>query len=155
MDDRYQIRPARVADAAAIGAVERACFTDPWSEAGLEETLQYETTRAFLALEGERIAAYLMARVSGEEAEILNLAVLPEDRRQGIARALLDTGLRILGEAGVTEAFLEVRESNLPAIELYRSRGFRPVALRPDYYRSPREDAIVLRLGFAAVQESG
>ena len=80
-----------------------------------------------------------------EEAEILNLAVLPKSRRQGIARCLLGEALGSIAAAGVTEAYLEVRQSNEEAIGLYQSQGFRPVGLRPDYYRDPREDALVLR----------
>jgi ribosomal-protein-alanine N-acetyltransferase len=155
MDVRYRIRPATVADAAAIAEIERACFTDPWTAAGLAETLQYGTTSTFLVLEGERAAGYLMFRVSGEEAEILNLAVMPGDRRQGIARGLLEMGLDLLAQAGATESFLEVRESNRAAIELYRRVGFRPVALRPDYYRNPREDALVLRLSLDGWRRPG
>jgi ribosomal-protein-alanine N-acetyltransferase len=91
------------------------------------------------------VVGYIMARISGEEGEILNLAVLPRDRRKGIARRLLAAGMEALVAEGVREAYLEVRESNVPAITLYRSAGFRPVGLRPDYYRNPPEDALVLR----------
>jgi ribosomal-protein-alanine N-acetyltransferase len=94
-----------------------------------------------------------MARISGEEGEILNLAVLPRDRRQGIARRLLATGLEALLTEGVREAYLEVRESNEPAITLYRSAGFRPVGLRPDYYRNPPEDALVLRAPIGVLRD--
>ncbi len=145
MDIRYRIRPATAADAGALAAIERACFTDPWTAAGILETIQYGTARAFLAEFSGEVAGYLMARISGEEGEILNLAVLPEHRRQGVARALLGSGLTELLASGVREAYLEVRESNTAAIELYRNQGFRPVGLRPGYYRDPREDALVLR----------
>jgi ribosomal-protein-alanine N-acetyltransferase len=145
MDIRYRIRPASAADAGALAAIERACFSDPWTAAGIIETIQYGTARAFVAEFSGQVTGYLMARISGEEGEILNLAVLPEHRRQGIARALLASGLLALLDSGVREAFLEVRESNAAAIELYREQGFRPVGLRPGYYRDPREDALVLR----------
>jgi ribosomal-protein-alanine N-acetyltransferase len=86
-----------------------------------------------------------MARISGEEGEILNLAVLPKSRRKGIARCLLEEALGSIAAAGVLEVYLEVRQSNDPALSLYQAHGFRPVGLRPDYYRDPREDALVLR----------
>ena len=82
---------------------------------------------------------------------MLNLAVDPGQRRSGIASTLLREGLKTLGERGAEEVFLEVRASNSPAIELYRASGFRPVGVRSDYYRNPREDALVLRLGFTGL----
>jgi ribosomal-protein-alanine N-acetyltransferase len=153
MDVRYQIRRASVADVPAVAAIEQACFSDPWSPAGLAETIQYGTARTFVAENQAGVVGYIMARISGEEGEILNLAVLPRDRRQGIARRLLATGLEALLTEGVREAYLEVRESNEPAITLYRSAGFRPVGLRPDYYRNPPEDALVLRAPIGVLRD--
>jgi len=83
--------------------------------------------------------------------EVLNLAIDPNRRRQGIARALLDEGLEELGSRGATEVFLEVRESNRPAQLLYKDAGFRPVGMRAKYYRNPSEDALVLRLGLGSL----
>lgn len=145
MAEPYLIRRASPADVAALVEIERACFRDPWTASGIRETIQYETARAFLAESGGHAVGYVMARISGEEGEILNLAVLPKSRRKGIARCLLDEALGSIAAAGVKEAYLEVRQSNAEALALYQSHGFRPVGLRPDYYRDPREDALVLR----------
>lgn len=145
MDNHFLIRPASLADVAELAELERACFSDPWTEAGIRETLQYETARAFIAGDGTRIVGYVLARISGKEGEILDLAVLPEMRRRGIARQLLAETWNALAAGGVKEVYLEVRESNSPAIELYRGEGFRPVGIRQRYYRSPAEDALVLR----------
>ena len=139
------IRRAHSADVSALVAIERECFSDPWTAAGIRETIQYETTRTFVAESGGRAVGYVMARISGEEGEILNLAVLPKSRRKGIAGCLLSEALGSIAVGGVTEAFLEVRQSNGQAIALYQAHGFRPVGLRPNYYRDPREDALVLR----------
>ena len=81
-------------------------------------------------------------RLDGE-AELWNLGITPTHRRQGIARALLQEALRRLSVAGVQRLFLEVRESNLPAVELYRSFGFLSQARRKDYYQNPKEDALI------------
>jgi [ribosomal protein S18]-alanine N-acetyltransferase len=93
------------------------------------------------------VLGYLIARDVAGSGEVLNLAVAPESRRRGIARALLEAGLSALAARGADEVFLEVRESNVGAQELYRSLGFRAVGLRAGYYRHPKEDALVLRLG--------
>jgi ribosomal-protein-alanine N-acetyltransferase len=145
MDAHYRIRPASLADVPSLTELERVCFTDPWTAAGIRETIQYETARAFVAEDQNQIVGYVMARISGEEGEILDLAVRPELRRRGIGRQLLLSVWNALGSEGVRELYLEVRESNCAAIELYRGHGFRPVGLRPRYYRNPAEDAIVLR----------
>jgi len=139
------IRRASPADVSALVEIERTCFSDPWTAAGILETVQYATSRVFLAECETRAVGYVMARISGEEGEILNLAVLPKSRRKGIARCLLEEALGSIAAAGVLEVYLEVRQSNDPALSLYQAHGFRPVGLRPDYYRDPREDALVLR----------
>lgn len=149
MDARYRIRQAVSADAATLAEIERRCFSDPWSKAGIEETIQHGTTIGLIADLAGTVTGYLMIRISGEEGEILNLAVLPEHRRRGIARELLARGLAALRSAGVAEAYLEVRESNQAAISLYGAHGFKPVGMRPHYYRSPAEDALVLRVQLA------
>lgn len=145
MDAPCPIRPTLPADVPALAELERLCFSDPWTPAGIRETIQYETARAFVAQESGRIVGYVMARISGEEGEILDLAVLPSERRRGIGRSLVGAVREALQREGVGELYLEVRESNHAAIELYRAQGFRPVGLRSRYYRSPPEDALVLR----------
>jgi ribosomal-protein-alanine N-acetyltransferase len=155
MDDPCQIRPASLSDVGALAALEQSCFSDPWSAVGIRETMQYETARSFVAQESGRIVGYVMARISGQEGEILDLAVVPEKRRRGIGRSLLATVREALQSGGVREMYLEVRESNRPAIELYRAQGFRPVGLRPRYYRNPPEDALVLRAAIAPCGNSG
>lgn len=153
MASRYRIRRATPADAAPLSAIERACFSDPWSVAGITETIQGETNCVLVAESDSGAVGHLMARVAGGEGEILNLAVLPGHRRRGLGRRLLLEGVAAMIGAGAREAYLEVRESNRAAIELYRSQGFRPVGLRPGYYRDPREDALVLRAPLGALQQ--
>jgi ribosomal-protein-alanine N-acetyltransferase len=146
MDAPFQIRPASLADVAALAELERVCFSDPWSPAAIRETIQYETARTFVAQDSVGIVGFVMARISGEEGEILDLAVWPGKRRRGIGSKLLAAVWKSVQEEGVRELFLEVRESNAAAIGLYQSHGFRAVGLRPRYYRDPPEDALVLRV---------
>jgi [ribosomal protein S18]-alanine N-acetyltransferase len=149
MDAPYRIRPAVPADAKALLAIERRTFTDPWSEASFQEALASAWTFGLVAETGRGVAGYLIGREVAGTGEVLNLAVAPEFRRRGIAGALLETGLATFRRRKVDEVFLEVRESNRSAQALYLSRGFRAVGQRAAYYRNPKEDALVLRLGLA------
>ena len=95
-----------------------------------------------VAMEGNRIVGFLVARtLAADEREILNLAVAPDFRRKGVARALLDNAYK--GFRGAI--FLEVRESNRVAQEFYKSLGFKELNKRPGYYGSPPESAIVMK----------
>ena len=153
MDEPYRIRRVERADVPALARIERRCFSDPWSARGSLDSIQSETSIALVAENTEGELGYLMARLSGEEGEILNLAVLPGHRRRGLGRQLLEQGLALLVGRGVREAYLEVRESNRAARDLYLGFGFRPVGMRPHYYRNPAEDALVLRARLPAVRD--
>jgi ribosomal-protein-alanine N-acetyltransferase len=87
------------------------------------------------------------------EAQVLNVSVVPDSRRQGIGRALLKRLIDVALRAGAEQCFLEVRVSNAPALALYAAEGFEPVGRRHDYYpataTTPREDALVLRRDLA------
>lgn len=140
------IRPAAVSDLAAIATIERASFADPWSDRSLEEALTTPGTATLVAeLPTGAVAGYLVIRWAGGSGEVLNLAVDRPSRRRGVGRALLEAGIALARQAGVSELFLEVRESNRQAQRLYTGLGFRPAGLRKGYYHSPREDALVLR----------
>jgi ribosomal-protein-alanine N-acetyltransferase len=146
MDVAYRIRSAVAADAALLVEIERRCFSDPWSENSFREALASPWTFGLVAHSVRQIAGYLIGREVAGTGEILNLAVAPDCRRRGVARALLRSGLSIFRKRGVEEVFLEVRESNRSAQSLYLSCGFRPVGQRSAYYRNPKEDALVLWL---------
>ncbi len=148
-----QIRPAVQADVAAMVAIERASFSDPWTPAALASTLRYDHMRVLIAEEaavadGDGATGplgYVVAMIAGPEAEIADLAVAPNARRRGVARALIDRLLVELAEVGVQAVFLEVRESNRAARALYESRRFQGIGRRRGYYRYPLEDALLLK----------
>jgi [ribosomal protein S18]-alanine N-acetyltransferase len=146
MDDRFRIRAARPADAGRIAELERVCFPDPWTPAGITEVLEAGHCLGSVAEPAGTVVAYALARWVADTGEILNLAVAPEYRRLGVARAILESILSRLAEQGVREVYLEVRASNIPAQSLYQLRGFRLAGMRTAYYRHPVEDALVLRL---------
>ncbi len=147
MDVPWQFRPATRADAPVLAGLERRCFSDPWPANAFSSALHAPHMQLFVAEAGLEIVGYFVGRAVAGEGEILNLAVVPEQRGQGLGRWLLEQGLTRLRQAGVGEVFLEVRASNAAARALYRARGFREVGRRREYYRHPVEDALVLRLG--------
>jgi ribosomal-protein-alanine acetyltransferase len=146
MDAPYRIRPAALADAPALVAIERRCFGDPWSEASFREALSSVWNFVLVAQATRGVMGYLIGREAAGTGEVLNLAVSPEFRRRGVGEALLAAGLAIFRRSRMEEVFLEVRESNTSARALYARHGFRPVGQRSAYYRNPKEDALVLRL---------
>ena len=96
------------------------------------------------------VAGYVVAHRAADEGEILNLGVAAAHRRQGIGRALVEHVLQALAALGVRTVYLEVRESNASARQLYQSLGFGEVARRARYYHRPAEDAVVLRAAIPA-----
>lgn len=131
------IRRGEAGDLAEIGAIQTVSpETAQWD---VTQYLQYDLR---VAVRQNRVAGFLVGRQVAEgERELLNLAVAPEWRRQGIARGLLKTWLEEAGGA----VYLEVRESNRAAQNLYKVLGFQYVTRRPGYYESPLEPAIVMK----------
>ena len=128
-----------------IAELEKLCFSDPWSEKSISTELTCRLSVWLVALEGEMVVGYVGSQTVIDESDMMNIAVHPDHRRKGIAEALigeLETALHQRGSLGLT---LEVRASNAPAIALYEKLGFVQVGRRPNYYRNPKEDALILR----------
>lgn len=123
--------------------IELECFSEPWSEEGLT-LLCREGSVAFAVVEGGVLAAYAGMLTVLDEGQIVNVATRPDMRRRGFARAALCALLDYADGRGIRTLSLEVRESNAPAISLYRSEGFVPAGLRPRFYRKPTEAALVM-----------
>lgn len=141
----YQIVPMTQAHVGRIAALETRCFSDPWPEAAILPELTNELSLWLVAVSGEEVLGYVGSQTVLQESDMMNLAVAPEYRRQGIARALVTALCRALAEQGSRCLTLEVRASNEAAIRLYASMGFAPVGRRPNYYSHPKEDARILR----------
>lgn len=123
--------------AAARATLHRRAFADqpprPWTAA---EFQTLAATPGVVVVEAE--AGFLVARLIGDEAEVLTLAIDPSRQRQGHGRALLAEAEARLKQAGCARILLEVAEDNAPARALYTAAGYRPVGRRKDYYASPR-----------------
>jgi ribosomal-protein-alanine N-acetyltransferase len=141
----FQIVPMQAQHVPEAAAIERLCFSDPWSENSIRAELDNPLGLWLCALCGGRVAGYVGSELVPDEADMMNLAVLPEFRRQGAAELLLQTLVLALKERGIVSLTLEVRASNAPAIALYQKNGFRQVGCRKNYYFHPTEDAWILR----------
>ena len=140
------LRPMRRRDVLEVTEIERGSFSAPWSAVAFRSLLRRRNAVLLVAEEGERIAGYAVLWIASEVAELGNLAVRPAFRGQGTGRALLDEVLREAAAGGARTVFLEVRKSNEAARQLYARAGFRIAGVRSDYYVSPREDALVMRI---------
>ncbi len=142
-----EIRRSHPKDAREIAALEAEIFSDPWREEDIVSTISTEGSMCYTALDGDgHVIAYIVARQIPPEGEIYRIATSPRKRRHGVAYRLLDHAVKTERGHGLESLFLEVRESNAPARALYREYGFREVGIRKNYYRDPREDAIIMLL---------
>jgi len=139
------------ADLPRIAQLEGSCFGDPWSRESFRQLLATPTVYFRCVREdvGAPALGYVVAWFVADEGEIANLAVDPELRRRGLGAVLLDAALGEAAARGASAVYLEVRESNVAARQLYASRGFVEVGRRTRYYRKPVEDAVVLRCAVA------
>ena len=130
---------------AQVAALEKVCFSDPWSENSIASELRNPLSLWLVAMDGETLAGYVGSQAVMGEADMMNVAVSPDYRRQGIAGELVTRLVEELKSRGNHSLALEVRESNFGAIALYQKLGFAQVGYRPGYYRNPKEGALILR----------
>jgi [ribosomal protein S18]-alanine N-acetyltransferase len=141
------LRPVTEADGAALAEVHASAFPEPWTA---NELVRFSLDRSGIALVAEledAVAGFILCRAIAGEAEVLTLAVRPQARRRGLARALLDAALGIATPT-CEAAFLEVAEDNPGAVALYQGCGFERVGRRGGYYSrrdGPAVAAIVMR----------
>ena len=140
-----EIRKMTQADVHQLAELEKNCFSDPWSVSAFEYELKNPLSLWLVAVEDEEVLGYVGTQTVMDESDMMNIAVLPRCRRQGIAEKLITVLADALVERGSKSLALEVRVSNAPAIALYEKLGFVQVGRRPNYYRNPKEDAFILR----------
>jgi len=129
--------------------LERLCFPDPWPERLLYEQLENENALTLGALDGEgTLLGYGGMTAVLDEGYLSNIAVHPQYRRRGIARALLRGFRDYAVSRRLAFLTLEVRAGNAAAVALYESEGYRLAGRRKNYYRHPVEDALIMTLEF-------
>lgn len=127
--------------------IERLSFTHPWAESAFRGEIENRGISfpwVIIIPPGNRIAGYLLIWLVEDEAQISNFALHPDFRGRGIGRKVLEGKLQSLRRMGVRSVILEVRPTNFTARRLYGHLGFRPLAIRKNYYRNPVEDALVM-----------
>ena len=128
-----------------IAHLETVCFNDPWSERSIASELDNKLSLWLVALDVDTVAGYIGSQTVLGETDMMNVAVSPDYRRQGIGEQLITALIEALKSQGSHSLMLEVRASNEPAKSLYEKLGFAAVGLRKNYYRNPKEDALILR----------
>ena len=127
---------------ATVAELERQNFSEPWPDIAVRGELTNKLSLWLVAVEDGEVVGYVGSQTVLQEADMMNIAVADSHRRRGIAKMLVEELIRQLDAYQLT---LEVRASNAPAISLYEALGFRQVGLRKNYYRKPKEDALILR----------
>jgi len=146
MNGSVNLREMLSTDLRSVAAAERRIFEkDFWKQKDFSELINRPSGMGMVAEVNGRIVGYLVGMQAADEAELLNIGVVPEGRRRGVARGLLRVWLGRLQERGSATVYLDVRPSNHPAITLYEKFGFAVVGCRRHYY-SDGEDALIMKL---------
>ena len=130
---------------AQVAQLEKLCFSTPWSENSIRHELTNPLSLWLVAVEDGKLLGYVGSQTVMDEADMMNVAVAPDERRRGIGRELVEALVLALKEKNAHSLTLEVRASNEPAKALYEQLGFVQIGRRPNYYRNPKEDALILR----------
>ena len=144
-NEQLTFSPLQPAHIDQMAQIEIECFSVPWSREALLEELDNPYAHYVVCCDkAGNVVGYIGSRIVLDEADITNVAVRPQYRRQGIAARLVSMMLEQMAEKGVVSVLLEVRESNLPAQNCYAQAGFTVVGRRKNYYELPKEDALLM-----------
>ena len=137
------IRPMTRADLDGVLAIEQVSYPSPWKREHFLQEIHSHTSFPYVAVIGELVVGYVCLMALLEEAQILNIAVAPQQRGRGVARMLMELAVGAARERGAEVLVLEVRESNAAAIRLYEEFGFERYSVRKGYYEG-KEDALLM-----------
>lgn len=125
-----------------IANIEKHCFSSPWSENQILSS--DDNTVFYIAKQGEKVIGYAGMYMVLNEGYVTNIGVLPEYRKKGIGKELMERLIDLSKEKNLSFLSLEVRKTNTPAIKLYTSFEFQNVGIRKNFYTNPKEDAIIM-----------
>lgn len=148
--NEIKLMPLQLLDCEAVAGIAEQCLPEHWSLDSIRSVLKYENNIYYAAhsIEQSLVVGFAGIMVIADEAELLNIAVNPNFRRQGIGKLLLERMLQEANKAGAFRLLLEVRESNLDARQLYYQHQFVEIGTRRGYYRDPVEDAVIMECRF-------
>ncbi|MEN3035407.1 MAG: ribosomal protein S18-alanine N-acetyltransferase [Candidatus Methanosuratincola sp.] len=143
--EKFTVREFRPEDLESVITINKACLPENYSPDFFMEH-HWENPRIFLVAQaGDKVVGYNMCRIEfgfsnirrdfAKKGHVISIAVLEDYRGMGIGQRLMEEGMKNVRESGASEIYLEVRQSNLPAIQLYRKLGFRAVRVLEGYYR--------------------
>ncbi len=145
------IQSATLNHSASIAALEEMCFSHPWSERAVTEFLQNDLSHCFIATsenEPDIAIGYIGLYIVLDNADITNIAVHKDFRRRSIASSLISRVIDFCRDKGVSKIALEVRSENTAARNLYEKYGFCEVGIRKNYYKDPKDDAVLMDFVF-------
>lgn len=151
-EERFFIRRMKDEDLAAVRVIERLSFSNPWSDNTFRGEIQNTAVSFPLVVvrrPGEEVVGYIVFWQIRDDVQINNIAVHPDCRGLGLGEAMMRYAIAKSREAGAAFVTLEVRQSNAPALTLYRKLGFEILGTRKNYYTKPDEDAYVMGLALA------
>lgn len=143
----FTVVPLEYRHIGQIAALEKICFSEPWTEDGITESFK-AGTRFFVAERDGKVLGYAGLSAVLDEGYITNVAVFPEYRKKGVATAVLKAVFRFANQNSLNFVSLEVRPSNTDAVSLYEKFGFVTEGRRKNFYRNPQEDALIMTKRF-------
>ena len=149
----FIIVPIEQRHISSIAKLEKVCFSEPWSAEGLLDSYK-NGTKFFAAENGSHLVGYIGIKAVIDEGYITNVAVFPQYRGKGTATALINKVFEFAKEKSLSFVSLEVRVSNSEAVSLYEKLGFVAEGRRKDFYRNPREDALIMTKRFSINNEN-
>jgi ribosomal-protein-alanine N-acetyltransferase len=151
MTSPLSLRLMTSSDVPEVARIETTAFSTPWSEGTFRSLLDRSGVELWVAEWEDQLAAYAILWKVLDEGELANIAVRSDLQGRGIGSGLLSRMLEVAEDSGVRSLYLEVRESNGRAREMYARRGFHEIGVRKGYYEGPREDARVLKKSLEGV----
>lgn len=142
------VRSLSVSDLERLLVIEQAAQQTPWSEDTFRQCFLSDSRKGWGILYGQVLVGFIWVSMVPPEAEILNIAIEPSFQGKGLGKQLIRNTLLEMNHLGILKVFLEVRETNVTALELYRSLGFKKTGVRKHYYldlkTKKQEDAVLM-----------